>query len=96
MTEALLSIRHLCTEFATDEGLPGALEAITRLRRRGKVPVVLLGVGAEVGARALKSGADVILPRPVSPESLVELLGSMVTTAFPSARCARCEGPTSG
>lgn len=68
-----------------DEALPGALEAVARLRRKGPVPVVLLGVGAEVGARALKSGADVILPRPVSPESLVELLGSMVTTAFPSA-----------
>ncbi|MDO9015442.1 MAG: hypothetical protein Q7V43_00940 [Myxococcales bacterium] len=68
-----------------DEAVPGVLEAVVRLRRRGPVPVVLLGVGAEVGARALKSGADVILPRPVSPESLVELLGSMVTTAFPSA-----------
>ena len=69
-----------------DEALPGALEAVVRLRRKGPVPVVLLGVGAEVGVRALRSGADVILPRPVSPESLVELLGSMVTTAFPSAR----------
>lgn len=76
-----------------DEGLPGALEAITRLRRRGKVPVVLLAEGAEVGARALKSGADVILPRPVSPESLVELLGSMVTTAFPSAPPPRRRAP---
>jgi CheY-like chemotaxis protein len=68
-----------------DEAVPGALEAVARLRRKGPVPVVLLGVGADVGARALKSGADVILPRPVSPDSLVELLGSMVTTAFPSA-----------
>jgi hypothetical protein len=67
-----------------DEAVPGVLEAVVQVRRRGPVPVVLLGVGAEVGARALKSGADVILPRPVSPESLVELLGSMVTTAFPS------------
>lgn len=67
-----------------DEALPGALEAVIRLRRKGAVPVVLLGVGEEIGERALRSGADVILPRPVSPESLVELLGSMVTTAFPS------------
>jgi CheY-like chemotaxis protein len=76
-----------------DEALPGALDAVTRLRRRGKVPVVLLCVGSEVGARALKSGADVILPRPVLPESLVELLGSMVTSAFPSAPPPRRRSP---
>ncbi len=68
-----------------DEAVPGVREAVQRLRRAGPVPVVLLGVGTTISARALKSGADVILPRPVLPESLVELLGSMVTTAFPSA-----------
>lgn len=76
-----------------DEALAGSLDAVTRLRRQGKVPVVLLCVGAEVGARALRSGADVILPRPVLPESLVELLGSMVTSAFPSAPPPRRRSP---
>lgn len=68
-----------------DEALSGVKEGIQRLRRAGPVPVVLLGVGTTISARALKSGADVIMPRPVTPDALVELLGSMVTTAFPSA-----------
>ncbi len=77
-----------------DEAVPGVREAVQRLRRAGPVPVVLLGVGTTISARALKSGADVILPRPVLPESLVELLGSMVTTAFPSAPPPPASGRT--
>lgn len=68
-----------------DEATPGMLDAMQRLRRAGPVPVVMLSVGATISARALKSGADVILPRPVTPADIVEVLGSMVTTAFPSA-----------
>ena len=67
-----------------DERVPGVLEAVARLRRREPVPVVLLAEGAVPGARALESGADVILPRPVTPEALVEVLESMVSTAFPT------------